>query len=50
MQTEFKKLNRFTSIPFLIDLLKREKLSLLNPSFWEDYNDRETVETIPSGE
>ncbi len=44
METEFKKLNRFTTIPFLIDLLKRKKLSLLNPAFWEDYNDRETIE------
>lgn len=37
------KLNRFTTIPFLIDMLSRETLTLLNPDFWEDYNDRVTV-------
>ncbi|POY35449.1 hypothetical protein C3K47_15425 [Solitalea longa] len=44
MKPELKKLNRFTTIPFLIDLLKREKLALINPSIWEDYNDRATME------
>jgi hypothetical protein len=44
MENDFTKLNRFTTIPFLIDLLKRKKLSLLNPGFWEDFNDRETIE------
>src|ERR1043165_7273907 len=44
MGTDLKKLNRFTTIPFLIDLLSREKLTLLNPAFWEDFNDRETIE------
>jgi hypothetical protein len=43
MEIEFKKLNRFTTIPFLIDLLKRKKLTLLNPTYWEDYNDRATI-------
>lgn len=44
MNYDFKKLNRFTSIPFMIDMLQRKKLSLVNPAFWEDFNDRETVE------
>jgi hypothetical protein len=44
MAPDFKKLNRFTTIPFLIDMLRRKKLALVNPSFWEDFNDRETVE------
>jgi hypothetical protein len=44
MTPDFKKLNRFTTIPFLIDMLRRKKLALVNPSFWEDFNDRETVE------
>lgn len=44
MNSGIKKLNRFTTIPFLIDLLKRKKLTLLNPGLWEDYNDRETME------
>jgi hypothetical protein len=41
--TEIRKFNRFTTLPFVIDLLKRKKLTLLNPNFWEDYNDRETM-------
>ncbi|OYQ37227.1 hypothetical protein CHU92_08525 [Flavobacterium cyanobacteriorum] len=44
METDFKKLNRFTTIPFLIDMLVRKKLTLLSPALWEDYNDRETME------
>lgn len=41
-----QKLNRFTTIPFLIDMLKRETLTLLNPDFWEDFNDRGTVKAF----
>ena len=41
---EFKKLNRFTTIPFAADLLLRKKLVLINPVFWEDFNDLATVE------
>lgn len=37
-------LNRFTTIPFVIDLLTRRQLTLLNPGIWEDYNDRVTME------
>jgi hypothetical protein len=44
MDADIKKLNRFITIPYLIDLLKRQKLTLLNPRFWEDFNDRETME------
>lgn len=44
MKSAIKKLNRFTTFPFLIDLLTRKKLTLLNPAFWEDFNDRETIE------
>jgi len=39
-----KFLNRFTKIPFLIDLLLKKKLTLLNPSLWEDGNDRFIME------
>ena len=46
MVTDILKINRFTTIPFLLDLLQREKLTLLNPSSWEDYNDKETVEAF----
>lgn len=37
-------LNRFTTVPFLIDMMSRRQLTLLNPAFWEDYNDRVTME------
>ena len=39
----FKKLNRFTSLPILLDLLERKKLTLLNPELWEDKNDSEVI-------
>lgn len=42
--TDSPFLNRFTTIPFLIDMLTRKQLTLLNPNSWEDYNDRVTVE------
>ncbi|WP_231426981.1 hypothetical protein [Pedobacter sp. Leaf250] len=48
MSENLIKLNRFTTIPFLIDMLERKKLTLLNPGFWEDFNDRETVEAYKS--
>ena len=38
-----KKLNRFTSLPILLDLLQRKKLTLLNPRLWEDKNDIEVI-------
>ncbi len=44
MPYDFKVLNRFTTLPFLLDMLRRKKLTLLNPAFWEDFNDRETIE------
>ena len=37
------KLNRFTTLPFLIDLLKTEKLVLLSPKTWEDHNDTDIL-------
>ncbi len=41
MKTKQKneKLNRYTTLPFLLDLLRRKKIVLLNPSTWEDKND-----------
>ncbi|MBB3697733.1 hypothetical protein KMW28_06055 [Flammeovirga yaeyamensis] len=39
MQPRIKKLNRFTSLPVLIDLLEREKIVLIEPSSWDDKND-----------
>jgi hypothetical protein len=44
MTPDIHKLNRFTSLPFLIDMITRQKLVLLNPATWEDYNDRATME------
>ena len=37
------KLNRFTTLPILLDLLERKKLTLLNPALWEDKNDSEII-------
>jgi hypothetical protein len=37
------KLNRFTSLPVLLDMLGRRKLVLLDPKTWEDKNDSEAI-------
>jgi hypothetical protein len=37
------KLNRFTSLPILLDLLQRKKLVFTNPEKWEDKNDVEIL-------
>lgn len=37
------KLNRFTTLPFLIELLKTKKLMLLSPKTWEDHNDTDIL-------
>ena len=46
MKTEQKlgKLNRYTTLPFLLDLLRRRKIVLLDPSTWEDKNDVEAID------
>lgn len=36
-------LNRYTTLPVLLDLLKRKKLVLLDPATWEDRNDSEVM-------
>ena len=41
--TSSNKLNRFTTLPFLIELLKTKKLVLLNPKTWEDHNDTDIL-------
>lgn len=38
-----KKLNRFTTLPVLLDLLQRKKLTLLNPELWDDKNDSAVI-------
>ena len=37
------KLNRFTTLPYLLELLKTSKLSILSPNTWEDHNDRDIL-------
>ena len=36
---EIKKINRYTTLPVLLDMLKRKRLVLLDPEKWEDRND-----------
>ncbi len=38
-----KYLNRFTTLPVLLDLLQRKKLTLLDPKLWDDKNDSEII-------
>jgi len=37
------RLSRYTTLPVLLDMLKRKKLVLLNPATWEDKNDSEIL-------
>ncbi len=37
------RLNRFTTLPVLLDLLERKKLVLLDPKSWDDKNDTEVI-------
>ena len=41
---KYNQLDRYTNLPFLIDILVRKKLTLTNPSFWEDKNDSFFIE------
>lgn len=43
LSEKISKLNRFTTLPILLDLLERKKLTLLNPILWEDKNDSEII-------
>ncbi|RDI04535.1 DUF2971 domain-containing protein [Flavobacterium sp. AG291] len=43
MENPITKLNRFTTLPILLDMLERKKLTLLNPRLWEDKNDSEII-------
>jgi len=42
-KSELKKLSRYTTLPVLLDLLKRKKIVLLDPATWEDKNDSEIL-------
>lgn len=44
MEQNIKFLNRFTTLPFLLDFLVTKKLVLLNPSSWDDKNDSQIIE------
>lgn len=37
------RLNRFTTLPVLLDILQRKKLTLLDPKLWDDKNDAEVI-------
>ena len=41
--SKIKKLNRFTTLPFLLDILTRKKLTLLDPEKWDDKNDSKII-------
>jgi len=43
MVKEIKILNRFTTLPILLDFLERKKLVLLDPKSWDDRNDTEVI-------
>jgi hypothetical protein len=43
MSAQLKRLNRYTTLPVLLDMLKRRKLVLLDPTSWEDKNDSEIL-------
>ncbi len=43
MSSPLKRLNRYTTLPVLLDMLKRKKLVLLDPTSWEDKNDSEIL-------
>ena len=38
------RLNRYTSLPVLLDMLTRSQITLLNPALWEDRNDSYYIE------
>ncbi len=42
-KNKINKLNRFTTLPVLLDLLQRQKITLLDPKSWEDKNDSEII-------
>lgn len=45
MDNEIKILNRFTTLPVLLDYLERQKLVLLDPDKWDDKNDTRVIST-----
>ncbi len=43
-ETAFTKLNRFTTLPVLLRMLKKKSLVFSDPKFWDDENDTELLE------
>lgn len=43
MNSSITRLNRFTTLPVLLDFLERKKLVLLDPKSWDDKNDTEVI-------
>ena len=43
MNSRITRLNRFTTLPVLLDFLERKKLVLLDPKSWDDKNDTEVI-------
>jgi len=43
MKKNIDRLNRYTTLPIVLDLIKRRRLVLLDPSSWEDKNDSEIL-------
>ncbi len=43
MNSNITRLNRFTTLPVLLDFLERKKLVLLDPKSWDDKNDTEVI-------
>ncbi len=43
MSEVIKRLNRYTTLPYLLDYLQKEKLVLLDPESWDDKNDTELI-------
>ena len=41
---EIKFLHRYTSLPFLLEILKKERLTLVDPKKWDDTNDSYLIE------
>ncbi len=44
MAKQYKRINRFTSLPYVIDILATEQLTLTNPENWPDKNEKITLE------
>jgi hypothetical protein len=44
MNPKNNRLNRFTTLPVLLDILRRKRLVFSDPKYWEDENDLKLLE------